>query len=135
MWFWNLIMAGLELLAALFVVTVGIAVLAVVVFFVIDRFQTKDAVRRNYPVLGRFRHIFSELGEFFRQYFFAMDREEMPFNRAQRNWIGRAASGKGNTVAFGFIDTRFECFQNFKAFEDLVGQDAVGLIVGGDLFF
>ena len=101
MWFWNLIMTGLELLAAFFVVAVGIAVMAAVVFFVIDRFQTKDAVRRNYPVLGRFRHIFSELGEFFRQYFFAMDREEMPFNRAQRNWIGRAASGKGNTVAFG----------------------------------
>ncbi len=101
MWFWNLVMSGLELLAALFVVAVGAAVLAIAVFFVVDRFQTKDAVRRNYPVLGRFRHIFSELGEFFRQYFFAMDREEMPFNRAQRNWIGRAASGKGNTVAFG----------------------------------
>ena len=25
----------------------------------------------------------------------------MPFNRAQREWVGRAASGKGNTVAFG----------------------------------
>ena len=70
MWFWDLVMSGLELLAALFVVAVGIAVFAIVVFFVIDRFQTKDAVRRNYPVLGRFRHIFSELGEFFRQYFF-----------------------------------------------------------------
>ncbi|CAN0585001.1 unnamed protein product, partial [Ectocarpus sp. 12 AP-2014] len=45
--------------------------------------------------------LFTELGEFFRQYFFAMDREEMPFNRAQRNWIYRASSGKGNTVAFG----------------------------------
>jgi hypothetical protein len=52
-------------------------------------------------VLGRFRGLFTELGEFFRQYFFAMDREEMPFNRAQRKWIHRTGKGRGNTVAFG----------------------------------
>jgi glutamate synthase domain-containing protein 2 len=99
--FWDFVSTSLEFLAALFVVAIGVGVLVVFVLFGIDRLQTKDAVRRNYPVLGRFRHLFSELGEFFRQYFFAMDREEMPFNRAQRNWIGRAGSGKGNTVAFG----------------------------------
>ncbi|MCL4119762.1 UNVERIFIED_CONTAM: hypothetical protein GTU68_021121 [Idotea baltica] len=69
--------------------------------FFIDRNQTEDAVRRNYPVLGRFRYLFTELGEFFRQYFFAMDREEMPFNRAQRDWVARASKAKGNTIAFG----------------------------------
>ena len=35
--------------------------------------------------------MFEKLGEFFRQYFFAMDREEMPFNRAERSWVYRAA--------------------------------------------
>ncbi|KMW59641.1 Ferredoxin-dependent glutamate synthase [Candidatus Rhodobacter oscarellae] len=92
---------SLEFLALTFVFIVGLGVLLVAVLFVIDRTQTADAVRRNYPVLGRFRHIFTELGEFFRQYFFAMDREELPFNRAQRDWVKRAAGGKGNTVAFG----------------------------------
>jgi glutamate synthase domain-containing protein 2 len=47
------------------------------------------------------RHLFATLGEFFRQYFFAMDREELPFNRAQREWVKRASEGHGNTVAFG----------------------------------
>ena len=61
----------------------------------------KDAIRRNYPVIGRFRYLFSRLGEFFWQYFVAMDREELPFNRAQREWVMRAGEGKGNTVAFG----------------------------------
>ncbi|MEL6478366.1 MAG: FMN-binding glutamate synthase family protein, partial [Pseudomonadota bacterium] len=97
----DFIATGLQFLAALFVVAIGIGVLAVAAMFVIDRFQVADAVRRNYPVLGRFRHLFTELGEFFRQYFFAMDREELPFNRAQRDFIARAASGKGNTIAFG----------------------------------
>jgi len=91
----------LETLAFLFVFLLGLALAAACVMFVIDRMQTHDAIRRNYPVIGRFRKIFTELGEFFRQYFFAMDREEMPFNRAQRNWVSHSTGGKGNTVAFG----------------------------------
>ena len=84
-----------------FVIVVGLVALTLVILLIIDRTQTRDAIRRNYPVIGRFRNLFSTLGEFFRQYFFAMDREELPFNRAQRHWIERAADDKGNTVAFG----------------------------------
>jgi glutamate synthase domain-containing protein 2 len=85
----------------LFIFVVGFCVILIGVLFVIDVTQTKDAIRRNYPVLGRFRSIFSKLGEFFRQYFFAMDREEMPFNRAEREWIYKSSEGTDNTVAFG----------------------------------
>ncbi|GJL86138.1 MAG: FMN-binding glutamate synthase family protein [Micavibrio sp.] len=92
---------GLELLATLFIFAVGVAALVAAIFFVIDITQTKDAVRRNFPVVGRFRYLFQILGEFFRQYFFAMDREEMPFNRAEREWIHRAVKGHDNTIAFG----------------------------------
>lgn len=91
----------LQVLAMLFVGVVGIGVLVTLSLFIIDRSQTGDAIRRNYPVIGRFRHLFTELGEFFRQYFFAMDREELPFNRAQREWVGHACEGKSNTIAFG----------------------------------
>jgi glutamate synthase domain-containing protein 2 len=93
--------AALDLLVTLFVLLVGLAVAALIVLFVIDVCQNRDAIRRNYPVVGRFRYLFSTLGEFFRQYFFAMDREEMPFNRAERNWAHRAAHGGDNTIAFG----------------------------------
>ncbi|MGI9515325.1 MAG: FMN-binding glutamate synthase family protein [Anderseniella sp.] len=97
----SLVAQALSLLATLFVFAVGLFVLAVVVMFIIDISQREDAIRRNYPVIGRFRHLFSTLGEFFRQYFFAQDREEMPFNRAQREWAYRSAAGVDNTVAFG----------------------------------
>ncbi len=70
-------------------------------FYVLDRFQTKSTLRRNYPVLARFRYIFEHLGEFLRQYLFALDREEMPFNRAERSWVYRAAKNIDSTVAFG----------------------------------
>ncbi|MCG8562450.1 MAG: FMN-binding glutamate synthase family protein [Hyphomicrobiales bacterium] len=94
-------MDGLQLLATLFVFAAGLVVLAVLAMFVADIAQTHDAIRRNYPVIGRFRHLFSTLGEFFRQYFFAMDREEMPFNRAEREWVYKSAGGHDNTQAFG----------------------------------
>ncbi len=88
-------------LTNLFIFVIGLLVLAVIVLFVIDRTQTSDTVRRNYPVIGRMRYILSDLGEFFRQYFFAMDREEMPFNRAQRDWVYDAAKAESTNVAFG----------------------------------
>lgn len=97
----QLIMGGLQFLSALFIFVVGTVLAIGVVIFVIDVRQTHDAIRRNYPVIGRFRYLFSMLGEFFRQYFFAMDREEMPFNRAEREWIGSSSEKADNTVAFG----------------------------------
>ena len=90
----------MQVMAALFVTLVGIAVLAIIVLFIIDVTQTKSAIRRNYPVVGRFRYFFEHIGEFFRQYFFAMDREELPFNRAQRSWAYRAAKDIDNTAGF-----------------------------------
>ncbi len=91
----------LTVLSELFLLLVGLGLLAIVIMYVVDVRQTEHAVRRNYPVFGRFRYFFETLGEFFRQYFFAMDREELPFNRAERAWVYRAAKGVDTTVAFG----------------------------------
>ena len=85
----------------LFVFAIGIGFLIIVILFIKDVTQTRNAVRRNFPVIGRFRSLFEHLGEYFRQYFFAMDREELPFNRAERNWVDRAAKDTDSTVAFG----------------------------------
>ncbi|MCO7222843.1 FMN-binding glutamate synthase family protein [Pleionea sp. CnH1-48] len=88
-------------LAVTFVVLLGIAFLSIIVLYLIDITQSKHTIRRNYPVIGRFRYWFEHLGEFFRQYFFAMDREELPFNRAERSWVYRAAKDVDRTIAFG----------------------------------
>ncbi len=94
-------MSELDFLSTLLIFSFGIVILLIFILFVVDVTQTKDAVRRNFPVIGRFRSLFTTLGEFFRQYFFAMDREEMPFNRAEREWVDRATHEHDNTVAFG----------------------------------
>jgi glutamate synthase domain-containing protein 2 len=91
----------LSVLAYGFILIVGVLFLVAAVLFVIDVTQTRHAIRRNFPVIGRFRYLFERLGEFFRQYFFAQDREELPFNRAERSWAYRASKRVDNTIAFG----------------------------------
>lgn len=95
---------GLEILgwmATVFIFLLGVLLIFIIVVYIADVTQTKQAIRRNYPVIGHFRYFFEHMGTFFRQYFFSMDREEMPFNRAQRSWVYRAAKDIDNTVAFG----------------------------------
>ena len=91
----QLLKAGLGTLAAILVVG------GLFVMFVRDVTQKKHTVLRNFPVIGRFRYWFEELGEYFRQYFFANDREEMPFNRATRSWVYRLSKNEGGIIGFG----------------------------------
>ncbi len=91
----------LEFMVYLFAFIVGTGVLWIAILYVVDVNQTQSTLRRNYPVIARFRYFFEHLGEFFRQYFFALDREELPFNRAERSWCYRAAKDVDSTVAFG----------------------------------
>ncbi len=82
----------------------AIVAFAVIVFlFIQDITQKKHAVLRNYPVIGRLRYFFEKQGEYFRQYFFAGDRDEMPFNRATRAWVYRVAKKEdgGGIIGFG----------------------------------
>ena len=117
-------------MATIFIFALGILIIFLIGVYISDVTQTKQAIRRNYPVIGHFRYFFEHMGTFFRQYFFTMDREEMPFNRAQRSWVYRASKDIDNTVAFGstrdlkpsgtvlFVNTAFPT----------LGKDAVNCI-------
>src|SRR6267142_1572878 len=91
----NILSYGIGTLIALLLVGV------VAFLFIRDITQKKHSVLRNYPVIGRFRYFFEQLGEYFRQYFFAGDRDEMPFNRATRGWVYRLAKNEGGLIGFG----------------------------------
>ena len=99
--FLDLLDGVLDAAMMLLALAIVVALIAVVVLYVIDVTQNSQAIRKNYPVIGRLRYVFEHLGVFFRQYFFAMDREELPFNRAQRAWVARAAKKLDSTIAFG----------------------------------
>jgi glutamate synthase domain-containing protein 2 len=66
-----------------------------------DVTQKRHAIRRNFPVVGRLRYLFEELGQPLRQYFFASDLAERPYNRITRSWVYASAKGQNNHVGFG----------------------------------
>ncbi|MDQ8021628.1 MAG: FMN-binding glutamate synthase family protein [Moraxellaceae bacterium] len=70
-------------------------------WYVQDITQKKHTILRNYPIIGHFRYFFENLGEYFRQYFFLGDRDEMPFDRATRSWVYRLAKQEGGIIGFG----------------------------------
>jgi glutamate synthase domain-containing protein 2 len=72
-----------------------------IILIIHDVTQKKHTVLRNFPVVGRLRFFFENLGEYFRQYFFAGDRSEMPFNRATRVWVYKEAKNEGGIIGFG----------------------------------
>ena len=81
---------------------IGFVLIGVLAFwFIQDVTQKKHTVLRNYPVVGRLRFVLEEMGEYFRQYFFAGDRDEMPFNRATRGWVYKEAKNEGGIIGFG----------------------------------
>src|SRR3989338_2348983 len=78
-----------------------LAAIFIFVTFIFDKTEKKNAILRNYPVIGHARYIGERLGVYLRQYFYAKDREELPFNRNQRDWIERAAENDDTTAGFG----------------------------------
>ncbi len=46
---------AISFLSLLFIFIIGIAAAAILIIFLIDKFQQKDAIRHNYPVLARLR--------------------------------------------------------------------------------
>ncbi len=91
----NLILHGIATIFGLIVAG------AIVTFFIRDATQKEHTILRNYPIIGRLRYFFEIQGKYFRQYFFAGDRDEMPFNRATRKWIYKNAKNKGGIIGFG----------------------------------
>ncbi|MBI1398462.1 MAG: FMN-binding glutamate synthase family protein [Betaproteobacteria bacterium] len=92
---------GGMLLQGLGTVVALVLLSAVIFWFVHDITQKKHTILRNFPVIGHLRYFLERQGEYFRQYFFANDREEMPFNRAIRSWVYRLAKNEGGTIGFG----------------------------------
>ena len=76
---------------------------AAVVFF-IDRTQTKEPIRRRFPVVIWGRKLLVSLGPLLRQYLFLSDQEETPYNRITRNWVYHTSQGQRNTIGFGTQD-------------------------------
>jgi glutamate synthase domain-containing protein 2 len=96
----------MALMLGIFSVSLGVLLalsfaLLVLYFYLKDITQKKHAILRNFPLIGRLRYFFEQLGEYFRQYFFLGDRDERPFDRSTRGWVYRMAKNEGGVLGFG----------------------------------
>lgn len=84
---------GWWVLAAVMLVLFGLAIY--------DSLQTKHAILRNYPVLGRMRFLLESIRPEIQQYFIERNFDGRPFDRDTRSLIYARAKGQDSHKAFG----------------------------------
>ena len=68
-----------------------------------DFVQTKQAVRRNYPLTGRIRYGLEYIRPELRQYFLEDDEQKLPFSRNQRAMVYARSKVQNDKRGFGSI--------------------------------
>jgi glutamate synthase domain-containing protein 2 len=68
---------------------------------IVDMVQTKQSIRRNFPLAGRLRYVFEDLRPKIQQYFVESDTDGAPINRNERSVIYQRAKKQIDTVPFG----------------------------------
>lgn len=66
-----------------------------------DMVQTRQSIRRNFPLLGRLRYVFEDLRPKIQQYFVESDTDGAPINRNERSVIYQRAKKQIDTIPFG----------------------------------
>jgi glutamate synthase domain-containing protein 2 len=66
-----------------------------------DIFQTKHAIRRNFPILGRFRYLLEGIRPELHQYFVESNTSGRPFSRDLRSLVYQRAKNETDTLPFG----------------------------------
>ena len=66
-----------------------------------DMFQSKHAIRRNFPVIGHVRYLLEDIRPEIMQYFVETDTEGRPINRIHRSLIYQRAKHVNDTAPFG----------------------------------
>ncbi len=74
-----------------------------------DVFQSKRAIRRNFPLFGRLRYVMEDLRPKIQQYFVESDTDGRPFNRINRSVIYQRAKREMDTTPFG---TQLDVYEN-----------------------
>lgn len=67
----------------------------------LDMIQTRQSIRRNFPILGRLRYVFEEMRPKIQQYFVENDTDGAPINRIDRSVIYQRAKKQIDTTPFG----------------------------------
>ncbi len=80
-----------------------VLIIPIIIIGLIDMFQERHAIRRLYPVLGRFRYMLESIRPEIQQYFVESDTNGTPIPREFRSLIYQRAKGARDTRPFGTI--------------------------------
>lgn len=94
------LIAGVKLSFYFHFGTVAFLLLTLLNLFYI-RVQRQHILLANFGLIGQMRYMLESVGPEFRQYFFASDTEERPFNRTERSEVYRKAKGVDAATSFG----------------------------------
>lgn len=99
-----------------------------------DICQTRHAINRNFPVIGRLRFLMESVRPEINQYFVESDIDGTPFNRVKRSNIYQRAKKELNTHPFGTKKNVYEVgyeWLNHSLSPKMPGQDATRVSIGG----
>ena len=68
---------------------------------VADMLQTKQAIKRNFPLIGHARYLLEMIRPEINQYFIESNSDGKPFSRNDRSLIYQRAKGELDTLPFG----------------------------------
>ncbi|RYG38242.1 MAG: FMN-binding glutamate synthase family protein [Chitinophagaceae bacterium] len=66
-----------------------------------DMYQSRHAIKRNFPLVGRLRYLLESIGPEIRQYFVETDIDGRPFDRLQRSLVYQRSKKELDTRPFG----------------------------------
>jgi glutamate synthase domain-containing protein 2 len=74
---------------------------ALTVLGIVDMLQTRQTIRRNFPVIGHGRYLLESIRPELNQYFVESNTDGLPFSRDMRSVAYQRAKGVMDTVPFG----------------------------------
>lgn len=101
---------------------------------VIDATQTKQAIRRNFPLIGNLRYFFELVRPEIQQYFVENNQSGRPIPRELRSVVYQRAKGQTETIPFGTqLDVHMEHYEwvNHSIVPNTVKSSELRVAVGG----
>ena len=96
----SLIFLALSLAYPAFLLLFAVAAVLVVIG-IVDLLQSRQSIRRNYPIAAHIRFLMEEIRPEIRQYLLESDTDGTPFNRNKRSIVYQRAKGQLDKRPFG----------------------------------
>src|SRR5690242_9331106 len=85
-----------------------VLLLPLIAIGIMDTLQTRQTIRRNFPVIGHGRYLMEMIRPEINQYFIESNSDGRPFSREERSIVYQRAKGALDTLPFGTQSNVYE---------------------------